>query len=213
MPHIQCPSALLLFFHCTCSHLASICRRYSPTFHTNAICVILTETGRELGPVGGTRFELHLEFTAARFPSLASRSDWTWRAALANTTHCVSVSSRLTVISTHRLTAEHDALCDIQRAYASASGAKGQVICLNGISVKLCFFHMQRFENPSTNIYNFIDSLLVQDVHSYFVNSKGENKPYDDSWLGMLAYEMIIILMGTTNSMEYCSVQPSLKCL
>lgn len=39
------------------------------------------------------------------------------------------------------------------------------------------------------------------------MNQKGKNKLYDDSCLGMLAYEMIIILMGTTNSMEYCSVQ------
>lgn len=37
------------------------------------------------------------------------------------------------------------------------------------------------FEKASTNIYNFIDSLLVQDVHSYFVTQKGENKPYNDS--------------------------------
>lgn len=63
---------------------------------------------------------------------------------------------------------------------------------LNSIFLKSC-----------TNIYNFIDSLLVQDVHSYFVTQKGKkNKLYDDSCLGMLAYEMVIILMGTTNSMD-----------
>lgn len=48
----------------------------------------------------------------------------------------------------------------------------------------------------NTNIYNFIDSLLVQDVHSYFVNQKRKKTQlYGESCLGMLAYEMIIIVM------------------
>ena len=67
-----------------------------------------------------------------------------------------------------------------------------------------CESFWEVFEKASTNIYNFIDSLLVQDVHSYFVNQKGgKTNRTMIHVLGMLACEMVIIQIGTTDPMEY----------
>lgn len=74
--YIQHPSNLFLAFcfpskliarHSGYSHLAFIWWRYSSTFHTNPIGVILTNTGAVMRHVGGSTSWLHLDFIAVQF--------------------------------------------------------------------------------------------------------------------------------------------------
>lgn len=69
----------------SCFYLTTV---LPPTFHTNLIRVILTNTEREMCRARGSRKKkkgLHLDFIAAQFSLLVCGTDWMWRAGPANT--------------------------------------------------------------------------------------------------------------------------------
>lgn len=173
---------------------------------------------------GSCEFWLHLDFIAAQFsaadaPLRLDAMSWaspTW-SVYAN------VKSRLILILIHRLRQ----LVSMSTQRARGRGINPDCCCyLRTVASCVLAGHWRgssslnksqnHLKTQSTNIYNFIDSLLVQDVHSYFVNQKGKKQTV--RWF-MFRHACIwndnlfFFLMGTTNSMEYCSVQPSLKCL